>query len=92
MEFDITTWRVRCGKVSLFSRVYRQYSVSCPLLRDIQWTRTIISRRGCFALVILLFMAGIKLNPGPATSAELATLITNLAHTVTSGFQQCSKS
>ena len=35
-------------------------------------------------------MAGIELNPGPLTYAELATLITNLSHTGTWGFQQCN--
>ena len=78
------------GKVSLFSRVCRQYSVSCPLIRGIQLTLTIVSRQECFALIILLFMAGIELNPGPFTCAELATLIINLSHTVISGFQQCN--
>ena len=35
-------------------------------------------------------MAGIKLNPGPITCAELAMLIINLSYTVTWGFQQCN--
>ena len=90
MGIDITTWRVRIGKVSLFSRVCRLHSVSCLLMRGILLTHIIVSRQACFALVILLFMAGIELNPGPVTCADLAALITNLSHTVTSGFQQCN--
>ena len=56
------------------------------------------SLRLCAALAILLFMVGVKINPGPAvTCAELATMISNLttqvaglSAQVNAVFQQCN--
>ena len=39
---------------------------------------------------LLLFMAGIELNPGPVTCAELSVVITNLTTQVLNRFQQTS--
>ena len=41
-------------------------------------------------MCVMMFMAGVEINPGPTTCAKLAILINNLAATVTADFLQCN--
>ena len=97
MGVDITTWRQRIGNSGIFPRCSPLSPAVCSVMR-IHNCRVQPSLRLCAALAILLFIAGVEINPGPAvTCAELAALINNLSTQVAglttqvnAGFQQCN--
>ena len=97
MCVDITTWRQRLGNSGIYSQKHPHHcSVGSFMRINVRYGTA--SLRLCAALTILLFMAGVEINPEPAvTCAELATMINNLTIQVAGlsaqvnvGFQQCN--
>jgi hypothetical protein len=89
MGVDIVTWRVRLGKAGSFTAIHKPGHCMCSIMRIKSSVSGCLSLRTSLAMAVLLFMAGVELNPGP-TCADLGTLINNLSATVTAGFAQCN--
>ncbi len=90
MGVDIVTWRLRIGQKGNYGFFKAARYGLCSVMRINASTQGCPSFRACVALSLLLFMAGIELNPGPVTCYELAGLINNLTTQVNTGFQQCN--
>ena len=89
MGVDIVTWQLRIAQKGNYGS-YKTRCGLCSVMRINGSTQGCTSLRACTALSLLLFMAGIELNPGPVTCTELAGLINNLTTQVNIGFQQCN--
>ncbi len=87
MGIDTASWRQRIAQKGKFVRSRSGNKCLYAFMRINIAAQGCSSFRACAAMSLLLFMAGIELNPGPVTCAELANLITNLAGQLNAGFQ-----
>lgn len=91
MGVDIVTWRARMGKAGIFAAKGKHVLRACSFMRINSPGCVSVSIRLSLAIALLLFMAGVELNPGP-TFAELSTLINNLLATVTAASRNATPS
>jgi hypothetical protein len=90
MGIDTATWRQRIAQKGRFQCSQFGKKNMCAFMRINTSTQGYSSFRACAAMSLLLFIAGIELNPGPITCNELAGLINNLSAQCNTGFQQAN--